>query len=78
MSILLTRKRSGTSAGYYIHNQIVLDDQWVIVHNLGRRCAVFCYGADDYVFIPKAIYYDDDNQITIDLAEPATGWAYLI
>ena len=59
----------------FVHSQGVPAAQWVITHNLGKKCSVTVVDSANQVVIGQ-ITYNSDNQITLDFQGSFSGKAF--
>tara|TARA_R110002012_G_scaffold1455_19_gene6218 strand:- start:12050 stop:12295 length:246 start_codon:yes stop_codon:yes gene_type:complete len=59
----------------YTHDQGVPASQWVITHNLSKKCSVTVVDSSNQVVIGK-ITYNSDNQVTLDFQSSFSGKAF--
>jgi len=64
-----------TSTANYVHSQGVPAAQWVINHDLGKKCSVTVVDSADQVVIGQ-VTYNSVNQVTLDFQGSFSGKAY--
>jgi len=64
-----------TATANYVHSQGVPASQWVINHDLGKKCSVTVVDSANQVVIGQ-ITYNSDNQITLDFQGSFSGKAF--
>ena len=66
----------GGVASEFIHNQVIPNNNWIIVHNLGKYPVVTVVDSSGNVFIGD-IVYNNSNTLTITFSSTFGGMAYL-
>lgn len=61
----------------YQHNQLIPNEVWVIVHNLGRYCALSVLDSAGSLVIGDVVYNSAD-QITVTFSSAFGGTAYCV
>ena len=64
-----------TTDANFVHDQGTTSAQWVIDHNLGKKCAVVVVDSSNQVVIGQ-ITYNSDNRVTIDFDSSFSGKAF--
>ena len=59
----------------YVHDQGTPAAQWVIDHNLAKKCAVTVVDSSNQVVIGK-ITYNTNNRVTLDFQSSFSGKAF--
>ena len=65
-----------TTDANFVHDQGIPASQWVITHNLGKKCSVTVVDSADQVVIGQ-VKYNSVNQVTLDFQGAFSGKAYL-
>lgn len=67
---------SGVSSdSNFVFNQLVLSQEWVVVHNLGKKCSVTIVNDLGEQIMAKVVY-DSNNQVSIYFNSLKTGSVY--
>lgn len=61
--------------GFYVHNQAVASNDWVVVHGMGRMPTVQAFDAGGSMIV-GSVHHDSVNQLTIHFYVAITGKAY--
>jgi len=64
-----------TGDANFVHSQGVAAAQWVINHNLAKKCSVTVVDSAGTVVIGQ-ITYNSDNQVTLDFEAAFSGKAF--
>tara|TARA_R110002012_G_scaffold123130_2_gene273416 strand:- start:382 stop:627 length:246 start_codon:yes stop_codon:yes gene_type:complete len=64
-----------TGDANFVHDQGSPAAQWVINHNLAKKCAVTVINSANQVVIGK-VTYNSDNQVTLDFVSSFSGKAF--
>jgi len=64
-----------TGDANFVHDQGVTSAQWVIDHNLGKKCSVVVVDSSNQVVVGQ-ITYNSDNRVTIDFDSSFSGKAF--
>ena len=64
-----------TSDANFVHDQGVPAAQWVVTHNLNKKCAVTVVDSSDQVVVGE-INYNSVNQVTLKFVSSFSGKAY--
>ena len=59
----------------HVHDQGVASTQWVVDHNLGKKCSVTVVDSAGTVQIGQ-VTYNTDNRVTIDFEAAFSGKAF--
>lgn len=62
----------GPSDKNFVFNQLVPSQEWVVVHNLGKKCSVTIVNDLNEQMYAKVVY-DNDNQVSIYFNKLKTG-----
>ena len=64
-----------TGDANFVHDQGSTAAQWVINHNLGKKCAVTVVDSSNQVVIGQ-VTYNSNNQVTLDFESSFSGKAF--
>jgi hypothetical protein len=64
-----------TTDANYVHDQGTPATQWVVTHNLGKKCSVVVINSANMVVVGQ-VTYNSDNQITLDFESSFSGKAF--
>ena len=64
-----------TTDANHVHDQGVAATQWVVDHNLGKKCSVTVVDSAGTVQIGQ-ITYNSDNRVTLDFEAAFSGKAF--
>jgi len=64
-----------TTDANFVHDQGTTSAQWVIDHNLGKKCSVTVVDSAGTVQIGQ-ITYNSDNRVTLDFEAAFSGKAF--
>ena len=64
-----------TGDANFVHTQGVAATQWVIDHNLGKKCSVTVVDSAGTIIVGQ-VTYNSDNQCTIDFEAAFSGKAF--
>jgi len=64
-----------TGDANFVHDQGTPAAQWVINHNLGKKCAVTVVDSSNQVVIGQ-VTYNSNNQVTLDFESSFSGKAF--
>ena len=64
-----------TTDANFVHTQGVAASQWVVDHNLGKKCSVHVVDSAETVIIGQ-ITYNSDNRVTLDFEAAFSGKAF--
>jgi len=64
-----------TTDANFVHDQGVPSTQWVVTHNLNKKCSVVVINSANMVVIGQ-VTYNSDNQITLDFESSFSGKAF--
>lgn len=65
----------GSADKNFVFNQVVPQQEWVVIHNLNKRCSVTIVNdLGEQVF--GLVKYDNDNQVSIYFNSLKTGQVY--
>lgn len=66
---------TGPSDKNFVFNQVIASTEWVVVHNLGKKCSVTIVNDLGEQMYAKVVY-DNDNQVSIYFNKLKTGFVY--
>lgn len=66
---------AGVNDKNFVFQQIVNSSEWVVVHNLGKKCSVTIVDDLGNQMYAKVVY-DNDNQVSIYFNKSKTGFVY--
>ena len=64
-----------TGDANFVHDQGTPASQWVVDHNLGKKCAVTVIDSSNQVVVGQ-VTYNSDNRATIDFDSSFSGKAF--
>tara|TARA_R100000742_G_C4255706_1_gene73631 strand:+ start:159 stop:404 length:246 start_codon:yes stop_codon:yes gene_type:complete len=64
-----------TTDANYVHTQGSPAAQWVVTHNLNKKCSVTVINSANEVVIGQ-VTYNSDNQVTLDFEGSFSGKAF--